>query len=145
MTKIQTKMLIVGSVLILAIGYLAWSGVASGWVYFVDVDKFTNDTQLHARRVRLHGNVAAEDFAVNSAGLTASFKLAGKHAKLPVVYRGNIPELFATGKDVVVEGKLDQNGTFQADILMTKCASKYEDGGSPHGEKKTAQATEARS
>jgi cytochrome c-type biogenesis protein CcmE len=43
-----------------------------------------------------------------------------------VVYKGSVPDLFATGRDVVIDGKL-QNGTFVAepDSMVTKCPSKY--------------------
>ena len=43
-----------------------------------------------------------------------------------VVYTGSVPDLFKSGRDVVVEGKL-QNGTFVArpGSLVTKCPSKY--------------------
>jgi len=43
---------------------------------------------------------------------------------VPVVYRGSVPDLFRTGRDVSVEGSL-QNGVFVADKLVTKCPSKY--------------------
>ena len=45
-------------------------------------------------------------------------------ATLPVVYRGSVPDLFKTGRDVSVRGML-QNGVFVADKLVTKCPSKY--------------------
>jgi cytochrome c-type biogenesis protein CcmE len=45
-------------------------------------------------------------------------------ATVPVVYRGSVPDLFRVGRDVSVEGKL-QNGVFVADELVTKCPSKY--------------------
>ena len=43
-----------------------------------------------------------------------------------VVYKGSVPDLFATGRDVVVDGQL-VNGTFVAKpgSLVTKCPSKY--------------------
>ncbi len=45
---------------------------------------------------------------------------------VPVVYTGSVPDLFATGRDIVVDGKL-QNGTFVATpgSMVTKCPSKY--------------------
>jgi len=135
MTAIRVKLLVAGVILAGAVTYLGFAGVKSGWVYFVDVDKFLADNRYGTQRVRLHGMVAADDFASTPARLTASFRLAGKTGALPVVYHGNIPELFGTGKNVVVEGRCDATGTFQADVLMTKCASKYEPG-SPHAEKK---------
>jgi cytochrome c-type biogenesis protein CcmE len=47
-------------------------------------------------------------------------------ARVPVVYRGSVPDLFRTGRDISVTGKL-QNGVFVAehDSLVTKCPSKY--------------------
>jgi cytochrome c-type biogenesis protein CcmE len=43
-----------------------------------------------------------------------------------VVYKGSVPDLFKTGNDVVVDGRL-RNGVFIAvpDTLVTKCPSKY--------------------
>ena len=133
MTRIQVKLLVAGLILTSAIGYLAIAGVKSGWVYFVDVDKFLIDGQYRTQRVRIHGRVQKADFQVSPARLVASFRLAGESGSVPVHYRGNIPEMFGVEKNVVVEGKCDSAGVFQADVLMTKCASKYEPG-SPHAE-----------
>jgi cytochrome c-type biogenesis protein CcmE len=43
-----------------------------------------------------------------------------------VLYHGTVPDLFRTGRDVVVQGQL-RNGVFVAvpGTLMTKCPSKY--------------------
>jgi cytochrome c-type biogenesis protein CcmE len=42
------------------------------------------------------------------------------------VYTGSVPDLFKTGREVVVDGKL-RNGVFIAvpNTLVTKCPSKY--------------------
>jgi cytochrome c-type biogenesis protein CcmE len=47
-------------------------------------------------------------------------------ASVPVVYKGSVPDLFKTGREVVVDGNL-RNGTFVAvpGTLVTKCPSKY--------------------
>lgn len=47
-------------------------------------------------------------------------------ATVPVVYTGSVPDLFATGRDIVVDGRM-QNGTFVATpgSMVTKCPSKY--------------------
>jgi cytochrome c-type biogenesis protein CcmE len=47
-------------------------------------------------------------------------------ARVPVVYHGSVPDLFRTGRDISVTGKL-RNGVFVAehDSLVTKCPSKY--------------------
>ena len=45
---------------------------------------------------------------------------------IPVVYRGSVPDIFRSGRDILVEGRL-QNGTFVAKpgTMKTKCPSKY--------------------
>jgi cytochrome c-type biogenesis protein CcmE len=51
---------------------------------------------------------------------------SAKAARVPVVYHGSVPDLFKTGRDVIVEGTL-RNGVFVAKpgSLITKCPSKY--------------------
>jgi cytochrome c-type biogenesis protein CcmE len=47
-------------------------------------------------------------------------------ARVSVSYHGTVPDLFRTGREVVVEGRL-RNGVFVAKpgTLSTKCPSKY--------------------
>jgi cytochrome c-type biogenesis protein CcmE len=47
-------------------------------------------------------------------------------ARVPVVYRGSVPDLFRTGRHVYMQGQL-RNGVFVAapNSLVTKCPSKY--------------------
>lgn len=47
-------------------------------------------------------------------------------ASVPVVYTGSVPDLFKSGRDVVLKGEL-RNGTFvgKPNTLSTKCPSKY--------------------
>ncbi len=138
MASMRAKLIVAGIVVVAAVTYLASAGIKSGWVYFLEVDKFLADPQYHAQRVRLHGKVAAEGFSASSGSMTAHFELLGKKGKLPVEYHGSIPDMFQAGCDVVVEGKLDGAGTFRADVLMTKCASKYEPK-SPHANAENGQ------
>jgi len=132
-SNIKIKLAVAGVILLGAFGYLAFAGMQKGWVYFVGVDQFVSESQYarSEQRIRLHGKVASDGFDASAAALTAKFTLAGSSHQLPVVYRGAIPDMFQAGRDVVVEGHRDAAGVFQADVLMTKCASKYEPG-SPH-------------
>ena len=47
-------------------------------------------------------------------------------ARVPVVYRGSVPDLFGTGKDVVLDGQM-RNGVFvgKPGSLVTKCPDHY--------------------
>ena len=70
----------------------------------------------------LQGNAHA------NGGLRFQLKDIGRTtpARVPVDYRGSVPDLFKTGRHVVVEGTL-HNGVFVAKpgSLITKCPSKY--------------------
>ena len=126
--SMRFKLIAAGFVVATAVGYLAFAGMKSGWVYYMDVDKYVADSQYHNQRVRVHGKVAEEGFSSSSSTLTAQFKIVGPTGgALPVSYRGAIPDMFQCGRDVVVEGKQGTDGVFHADVLMTKCASKYEE------------------
>nr|MBA3717948.1 cytochrome c maturation protein CcmE [Actinomycetota bacterium] len=45
---------------------------------------------------------------------------------VPVVYKGSVPDLFRTGRDISLDGRL-RNGVFVGvkNTLVTKCPSKY--------------------
>lgn len=64
------------------------------------------------------------------SGSSMRFVLKDDHGTAParanVAYTGSVPDLFRTGRQVVVEGTL-RNGTFVAKpgSLVTKCPSKY--------------------
>jgi cytochrome c-type biogenesis protein CcmE len=47
---------------------------------------------------------------------------------VPVVYQGSVPDMFRTGRDISLRGRL-KNGTFVArpGTMRTKCPSKYTD------------------
>jgi cytochrome c-type biogenesis protein CcmE len=50
----------------------------------------------------------------------------GSKVSIPVRYRGQVPDPFADGREVIVTGKVE-DGTFLADrdSLITKCPSKF--------------------
>jgi len=124
----KLKLIVAALVLGSAVTYLAYAGVRKGWVYYVQVDQFAGDATYATQRVRLCGKVSPEGFAVLTGRRSAKFTLLGETKSVPVLFRGTIPDMFEPSCEAVVEGKLDAAGVFQADSLMTKCASKYEGG-----------------
>ena len=87
-------------------------------------------SQLHGRNgeVALVGKVVGEESgdAHGAHGLRFQLRDVKGNASIPVVYRGSVPDLFKTGREVRVEGRL-VDGVFVAkrDSLRTKCPSKY--------------------
>ena len=121
------KSLVAGTIVVAAVGYLAFAGTREGSVqYHMKVDEFVASPQRQGERVRLAGTVAENGVVLGAGRLGATFVLRGEAKQVPVAYAGVLPDLFKPGGQVVVEGRLDAAGTFKADVLMTKCASKYE-------------------
>jgi cytochrome c-type biogenesis protein CcmE len=137
MTSTAKKFIAGGVILLGAVAYLAYAGLSDGLIqYHLQVDEFVNTPKYHTQRVRLCGKVAEGGLVSSPGQLSAKFTLLGEKQQVPVAYSGVIPDLFKAGGEVIVEGRLDSAGTFQADVLLTKCASKYQ--AADHGKKKGA-------
>ena len=82
----------------------------------------------HAETVSLVGQVVGHTRGDGYSKSGLHFRVAdiGGNASVPVVYRGSVPDLFKTGRHVVVDGRY-AHGVFVAkhDTLVTKCPSKY--------------------
>jgi cytochrome c-type biogenesis protein CcmE len=122
----RAKLTIGGLILVAVVGYLSFTGVASGWVYYLSVDEFLADSRYQTQRVRICGMVAEEAFDSRPGELAADFLLLGDAAQLAVIYRGVVPPTFVKSIEVIVEGRLNDQGQLAADVLLTKCASKYQ-------------------
>jgi cytochrome c-type biogenesis protein CcmE len=144
MSHARTKLIVAAVTIVAAVALLAFAGMREGWVYYLPVDDFASNPDYQTSRVRLHGTVAEDGLLIQKALLTARFELRGETSGVDVNYTGVLPDMFEAGRDVVVEGKLDESGVFQADTLMTKCASKYEseDGQAPHTDPRGPESTE---
>ena len=81
----------------------------------------------HAGVVSLAGRVVGHPAGdPHGSGLRFTLRDVKGTATVPVLYHGTVPDLFHSGRDVVVNGRL-RNGVFvaQHDSLLTKCPSKY--------------------
>jgi cytochrome c-type biogenesis protein CcmE len=58
-------------------------------------------------------------------GVTIVFVVGDGKARVPVRFKGIVPDLFVEGSGVVAEGKLAADRTFVADSLLAKHDEKY--------------------
>jgi cytochrome c-type biogenesis protein CcmE len=82
----------------------------------------------HSGTVALVGKVVGipEGDGHAARGLRFDLQDVKGGASVPVVYRGSVPDQFKTGRELRLEGRLE-NGVFVAkkDSMRTKCPSKY--------------------
>ena len=74
---------------------------------------------VYKTKAVVYGDTVVVQTAVSSFTLTDSDKI------LRVNYHGILPQTFGEGKEIIIEGRYDPNGTFEASAILTKCPSKY--------------------
>jgi cytochrome c-type biogenesis protein CcmE len=120
--------------LVTAIGYLMYAGLQQSSTYYFTIDEFLPRKQdLVGQGVRVAGRVAPGSLVkqTSAAGTAMRFAIGGftgpeaMGETMPVAFTGIVPDMFAEGRDVIIEGRF-VDGTLQAQQIMTSCPSKYE-------------------
>jgi len=124
----RRRFLMVGLVLVAALGGLMYMGVRGAAMYYLTVDELLERGEAaYSQQVRLHGKVMSGSIEHERATATHRFIVGGDGpGSLPVVYRGAVPDTFQEESEVVLEGSLTPMGVFEAKTLLAKCPSKYE-------------------
>lgn len=113
-------------VAIVAAGLLAAWALRNQANYFYLPDQMMADPPAVGQAVRLGGMVAEGSIEQQPDGITISFIVTDQgEARVPVIYKGILPDLFVENSGVVAEGSLDANGTFVADNLLAKHDENY--------------------
>ena len=126
-----------GALVIVIIGVLAWlavGGVSDSKSYYKEINELGQmGDQAHGKRLRVNGYV--EEGSIVRDGAVVSFilhqdpsKLHGDTTRLKVVYKGidPLPDTFKDDAQALADGRLGTDGTFEANKIQAKCASKYE-------------------
>ena len=125
-TKIIVKVLVGVIVIGGGIGYFMWQAMQSSWSYYYSVDDFaTHKSIAQSHSLRIAGRVKNGSIEHDLKKMNLNFILSGSDNSVPISYKGVVPDNFAEDREVVVQGRLDTDGVFQADKLMTRCESKY--------------------
>jgi cytochrome c-type biogenesis protein CcmE len=117
-----------------AVGYLMYTGIRETSTYYLTIEEFLPKREALANEgVRVAGRVQTGSVRWDPKDLRLSFVLgpfqdgAGNQAVgVPVRYQGILPDMFAEGRDVIVEGRYDAGSALSAKTIMTSCPSKYE-------------------
>lgn len=126
MDRRRVKFLILGLGVAATMVFLLVVGVGSGGVYYYTVDEFLTRHRDATGNFRVNGKVAEGTIERLPTGMDVTFAMTDGKNSLPVRYHGIIPDTFVDKADVVVEGRLGEDGVFAASTLLAKCPSKYE-------------------
>lgn len=127
--------LAIGIVLVgAALSYLVYAGTKDNLVYYYEVDEVQAAAASTDGRIRVSGDVVEGSIVKDEETREIRFSIratkgASDGESVPVVYAGTVPDIFREGIQVVVEGKMASDGTFEAETLLAKCPSKYQEAG----------------
>jgi cytochrome c-type biogenesis protein CcmE len=113
--------------------YLVWTGVSETMVYYLTpaelMAKVADDPTFTEVGVKVSGKVIPGTYQRVEGELLHQFEvrdLADESVTFPVEFRDALPDTFSEDVEVVLEGRMDAQGVFQANTLLTKCGSRYE-------------------
>lgn len=113
-------------VILLLLGYLAYTGVQDSKSYYVTIKELRKmGDGAYSKRLRVAGNV--QPGSIRRTGTHVQFVLVEEDQTLPVDYTGTEapPDTFKDDSQALADGRFDRDGTFHAKGLQAKCASKY--------------------
>lgn len=148
----RMKFMVAGLVVLSAAVYLMVSGTMTGARYFITVEDLVTDTSYVGETVRISGAVIGEtivydtsdpnmpviEFTISHIPTEFDDLATALHnsvtdptaARLPVrVENEPMPDLLQHEAQAILTGYLDDNGIFQANELLLKCPSRFEEDG----------------
>lgn len=149
----RMKFIVGGLLIIAAIAYLIISSTRASAQYFLTVDELiAKGSSVSDRDLRISGAVIGDSIQYDPQTLTLTFEVAHvpgdnkeieaqgglaevlhaavsdpNRARLKVTYNGVKPDLLRNEAQAIMTGKIGSDGVFQAEELLLKCPTKYEE------------------
>ena len=138
------KFLVGAALMLAAVGYLIFSGMAAGTRYFITVDELLQGSQYVGKTVRISGAVDGASIQFDEKNLVMTFTIANvppdyqnlaqalheavlnsASKRVAIRVEGQPkPDLLQHEAQAILTGKLGADGVFQATELLLKCPSR---------------------
>lgn len=129
---LRARMLILGVVLALALGYMIYAAFPGNALYFLSVGEFMEkEDAKDGRLVRVSGKLLEGSFQREGNSTLSRFRLTDQtnglaSGNLAATYTGVLPDLFFNShSEIILQGRYGANLVFEADTILVKCPSKY--------------------
>ena len=136
----KPKYLLGGALVLMAVAVIIAQGLASGAQYFLTISQLREKAaEFQDQSVRISGAVIGDSIQFDAPTLRLEFDILDAVEKdgqfvpiagqppLHIVYEGPRPELLQDHAQAIIEGRLGADGAFQADTLLLKCPTRYEE------------------
>ncbi len=114
------------AIILTTLTWLGYSGVQESKTYYVTVSELLESPDMHENRLRVAGDVVPG--SILRTGGRVQFDLEQEDHQLRIVYVGTdtLPDTLQDRAQAVADGRYLDDGTFHAEMVQAKCASKYE-------------------
>ena len=125
--RINPKLLVASTVLILAVGFLVFNAMGSSMAYYQTIGELrASGKDLTGERVRVGGDVVPGSIQRTGLEDEIRFTVTDGTQTMDMVYSEVVPDIFKDNVEVVAEGHVGPDGVFHAESLLTKCPSRFE-------------------
>lgn len=104
---------------------LVLNAFQSNLVFFFTPTQVANGEVPKGQSFRIGGMVEAGTLMRENDGLTVHFVMSDTVKRVPVTFKGILPDLFKEGKGAVAQGRLSSEGTFVASEVLAKHDENY--------------------
>ncbi len=119
--------LIIGGIVVAALLVaIAYQGVDQTISFYTPAEVLAKPDDFRSKTIRIMAMVEPKSTQWDAQAIRLHFKITeDSRLFIPVEFRGVKPDMYREGQGVVVEGKLDSSGTFQATNLLVKHSEEY--------------------
>jgi cytochrome c-type biogenesis protein CcmE len=123
--KVKLRFLFLTFVLLSVIlsAFLILQSLKENVVYFQSPSEIKSLVELEKKKLRIGGMVKEQSILINTTEV--NFIITDFKNEINVIYSGAVPNLFAEGKGVVVEGFLKDKNYFLATKILAKHDENY--------------------
>ena len=124
------KIIIAFLAISISVIYLIISSFSSATTNYLSVEDAIDESENSNANLGVIGKLVPNTFRRSTDGLTAYFSITDEFSnkQLSVSYSGEIGEIFFNeNAEIIIQGKMQQDGIFLTNTLSIKCPSKYVD------------------
>jgi cytochrome c-type biogenesis protein CcmE len=126
------KFAVGGIVIVAALALLLYTTTQGNAQFYVSVQELQDrEAEMVGKDLRISGIVVPASISYDAETLHLEFDIVdqgnGSQEPLRIMLDGEpLPDQMQDEAEAIAEGRLQADGTFQAETLMMKCASKYD-------------------
>ena len=123
----KIRVLLVGVVLFLSLGYLFYNAFPGNALYYLTLSEVLQDeVRIEGKSVRIVGKLTPDSFHRIDGTIHARFTITDGDNILNASYTGVLPDLFFNPEsEIVLEGQYQPGEVFHTTNVIVKCPSKY--------------------